>query len=72
MQRYRGVIRYINLEGGAWMLECEGQRYALSGLSPQYQQDGLRVEIEGEVVPSFSFLMAGPTLKIANITTVAE
>ena len=59
MKTYRGKMRLVKLEGASWMLETSERRYPLQGLPPEFKQEGLEVEIEGEEEAIFNFLMAG-------------
>ncbi|MCR4784032.1 MAG: hypothetical protein K6A35_05890 [bacterium] len=69
-KKYQGTIRYVDLEGGAWMLETAEKRYPLKSLAKEYRKDGLVVEIEGEEEAGFGFLMAGNMLSIVSIRKV--
>jgi hypothetical protein len=51
--KVRGKIRREDLEGGYMVLEGDdGKRYLLGGATKVLRQEGLRVELEGEVDPT--------------------
>ncbi len=51
--KLRGTVRREDLEGGFMVLVAEdGRRYLLGGATKALRQDGLRVELEGEVDPA--------------------
>lgn len=51
--KIRGTIRREDLEGGFMVLVAEdGRRYLLGGATKALRQEGLQVELEGEVDPA--------------------
>ncbi len=68
MKTYRGKMRLVKLEGASWMLETAERRYPLQGLPPEFKQEGLEVEIEGEEEAIFNFLM----VKLLRLTKSAN
>lgn len=67
-QKYRGTLKYENLEGGAWIFHAEdGRHYMLEDLDESFRENGVSLEIEGFIAPSFSFVMAGPTIKVTAV-----
>lgn len=61
MTTLRGTLRRDDLSGGSMILEAEdGRRYPLGGATKALRQEGLRVEIEGELDPDgVSIVMTG-------------
>jgi hypothetical protein len=72
MARYRGTIRYSDLEGGHFQLHAEdGTTYELDGRDPILRRDGARVEIEGSVDRgAMSLAMTGPRLKVKSVKAI--
>lgn len=47
-----GTIHAVQLEGGCWELQAEGEEYEILNLEdfgPDFRQDGVRVRFEGEI-----------------------
>jgi hypothetical protein len=72
MARFRGTIKYSDLEGGHFQLQADdGTTYELDGRDPILQRDGTRVEIDGSVDRSaMSLAMTGPRLKVKSVKVV--
>ncbi len=60
----RGTIRREDLEGGVMVLVAEdGKRYLLGGATKALRQEGLKVELDGEIDPGgVSIAMTGEPL----------
>jgi len=72
MPKFRGTIRYNDLEGGHYQLVADdGTAYQVQGNDPALKEDGARVEIEGAVDRgALSFAMTGPILKVNSVKRV--
>ena len=62
--KIRGTIQREDLSGGVMVLVSEdGKRYLLGGATKALRQEGLRVELEGEIDPAgVSIAMTGEPL----------
>ncbi len=72
MAKFRGTIRFNDLEGGHYQLETEdGTFYELEGSDPLLSRAGARVEIDGQVdKDAMSFTMTGPRLKVRAVKAI--
>jgi hypothetical protein len=72
MARFRGTIKYSDLEGGHFQLQAEdGTVYELDGGDPILRRDGARVEIDGSVDRgAMSLAMTGPRLKVKSVKAI--
>jgi len=72
MPKFRGTIRYNELEGGHYQLEAEdGTSYQVEGVDPALKEDGAQVEIDGAVDKNaMSFAMTGPILKVKSVRKI--
>jgi hypothetical protein len=72
MAKFRGTIRYNDLEGGHYQLVADdGTAYQVEGADPALQEDGAQVEIEGAVDKgAMSFAMTGPILKVKSVKKI--
>ncbi|MBI5547693.1 MAG: hypothetical protein HY901_27745 [Deltaproteobacteria bacterium] len=67
--KVKGTIRREDLSGGVMVLVGDdGKRYLLGGATKSLRQEGLRVELEGEVDPhGVSIAMTGePLLRVKS------
>jgi hypothetical protein len=69
MAKFRGTIKYNDLEGGHYVLAADdGMNYELEGQDPILRRDGARVEIDGTVDrATLSLSMTGPRLKVKSV-----
>jgi len=72
MAKFRGTIRYNDLEGGHYQLVADdGTAYQVDGGDPALKEDGARVEVEGSVDKGgMSFAMTGPILKVKSVKRI--
>jgi hypothetical protein len=72
MAKFRGTIRYSDLEGGHYQLVADdGIVYEVEGSDPALRREGARVEIEGSVDrAALSLTMTGPRLKAKSVRTI--
>jgi hypothetical protein len=71
--KLRGTIRREDLSGGFMVLEAEdGKRYPLGGATKALRQEGLRVELEGELdTQAVSIAMTGqPVFRVKRSTRI--
>lgn len=61
-----GTLEHVDLEGGTWFLETREERWVLLGPIPHHLNRRV-VVVEGEVVESMGFHMAGPQLHVGTI-----
>lgn len=63
-----GVLKFESLEGGHWLLEADnGERYQLDGLDPDLLDQGIRLEVEGEIdKQAVGIGMTGPFLVVKS------
>ena len=69
MARLKGTIRREDLSGGVMVIEtAEGKRFALGGATKALRQEGLEVELEGELDPEgVSIAMTGtPVFRVKS------
>jgi len=65
-----GSVHRLTTEGGFWVIRSDdGTTYdPIGSLSPEFQQEGLRVKFEGEFKPDVvSTHMAGTMIQIVKI-----
>ena len=65
-----GSVHRMTMEGGFWVIRDEdGATYdPIGGLSPEFQQEGLRVKVDAEIKPDVvSTHMAGTMVQIRKI-----
>jgi len=68
--RGTGAVHRMTTEGGFWVIQADdGTTYdPIDALSPEYQQEGLRVRFEGEFkLDVVSTHMAGVMIQIGKI-----
>ena len=68
--RGKGTVHLVTIEGGFWTIQGDdGNVYdPIQGLSPEYQQEGLRVRFEAEYKPdAMSTHMAGTMVEITKL-----
>jgi hypothetical protein len=72
MPKFRGTIKYNDLEGGHYQLVADdGTAYEVDGSDPALKEDGAQVEIDGAVDRgSMSLAMTGPILKVKSVKRV--
>ena len=62
-----GTLRFVDLEGGAWLLFADdGRRFELSP-APKDVPSETRVEVDGELEDGLSMRMVGPTLRVKKL-----
>jgi hypothetical protein len=63
-----GVVGYLELEGGVWVLRGDdGRTYELVGGKGDLRRNGKRVEVDGEIKQgAASFAMVGPILRVKS------
>lgn len=62
------TVRYIDIEGGCWVLETTKGKYQPINLPAQFQIDGLRVYVEFKGAPTIvSICMVAPLVAIERI-----
>ena len=63
------VVTYTAVEGGAWLLQdSAGTRYVPTNLDPSFQEEGLRVRVEGRVLEGYvTTIQVGDVFEIASI-----
>ena len=65
-----GTVQFFNLEGGFWAVRGDdGITYdPIGGLSPQFQQENLRVKMVARVRPDMAGIhMVGPLVEVLSI-----
>lgn len=63
-----GTINFLDLEGGCWVFESEGETYEFRGVSEVFLQEGLKVKIEGKIDEGeVSICQIGPIIKVTEI-----
>lgn len=67
--QFDGTVRYIDIEGGAWVIEGEdGTTYEPIGLPEEFRQEGLPVRVWAEREEDrVSIRMVGPIISIVHI-----
>jgi hypothetical protein len=72
MAKFRGTIRYNDLEGGHYQLVADdGTTYQVQGSDAALKEDGAKVEVEGAVDRgAMSFAMTGPILKVTSVRRI--
>lgn len=72
MAEVKGTVRYLDLEGGLWVLDSDdGTRYQLEGGKTRLFKHGHRVVIVGEIADdAFSIGMVGPSLLVRGYRKV--
>ncbi len=68
----QGTVRYVPIEGGFYGIVTDsGERYLPSNLSAEFQQDGLRVRVEGTTPQDVvTFQQWGAPLEISSIQKI--
>ncbi|MFN2570841.1 MAG: hypothetical protein ABR537_04395 [Gemmatimonadales bacterium] len=62
------TVRYVNLEGGCWVLQTDAGRYEPVNLPSAYAVDGLQVYVELHTEPRMvSACMVAPLVTIETI-----
>ncbi len=65
MAKFVGTIRRLGLEGGVWgFISQDGEQYHLVDAPENLRQDGLQVEIEGEIAKGATIAMVGSILRV--------
>lgn len=65
MEKIKGTLEYVDLEGGVWVINTEaGARLVVHNLPQEFLQTGLRLELEGEEEASFGIAMMGNTFTV--------
>lgn len=67
-----GTVRFLELEGGHWVLEADdGRRLLLAGGDRGLKRDGARVRVEGSLdAASLTVAMVGPRFVVARYAWV--
>jgi hypothetical protein len=64
------TIRFVNLEGGCWVVVTSVGKYETIGLAPEFRQDGLAVYVVARRAPqSISACMIAPIVTFDTIRT---
>ena len=65
MATITGTVRKLGIEGGLWaLITDEGEQYHLVEAPEQLLEEGLRVEVEGEIPRGVSMGMVGSMLRV--------
>lgn len=65
MEKIKGTLEYVDLEGGVWVINTEaGARLVVHNLPKEFLQAGTRLELEGEEEASFGIAMMGNTFTV--------
>ncbi|PIY10984.1 MAG: hypothetical protein COZ18_05000 [Flexibacter sp. CG_4_10_14_3_um_filter_32_15] len=65
MTHFKGKVVYQDLEGGFWGIVAEdGTEYKPESLAPEFQKEGLKVEVKGEEAMGFGIFMWGTPIQI--------
>lgn len=67
-----GVVRFVDLEGGCWAIDVEGDRLQPANLAEDFRVDSLRVRFKAHPVDAMSFCMLGPIVEIESIDRVDD
>jgi hypothetical protein len=68
---FKGTVNYINLEGGFWgIVSDDGRHYDPINLAEEFQQEGLRVQVEAVVKNCVGIHMWGTIIEITAINKV--
>lgn len=66
-----GVLRFVQVEGGCWELQTEGEAFEVLNLEedfPEFAEDGLRVRFEGEIREDVvTICQLGPNLELTEL-----
>lgn len=66
-----GVLRFVEIEGGCWELQTEGEDFEVLNLEedfPEFAEDGLRVRFEGEIRDDLATIcQLGPDLELTEL-----
>jgi hypothetical protein len=67
-----GVVRYLDVEGGRWAIESDGDRLEPVNLPAEFRVDGLRVRFEANHHgDTASYCMAGRLVELEYIQVAA-
>ena len=67
MAKFVGTVRKLGVEGGVWaLMGNDGQQYHLIDAPSELKEDGLKVEVEGEVATGAGIAMIGSMLKVSS------
>jgi hypothetical protein len=67
MATITGTVRKLGIEGGLWaLITDEGEQYHLVEAPEQLLEEGLRVEVKGEVPQGASIAMVGSMLRVKS------
>ena len=66
---FQGQVVHVELEGGFWgLVSKDGRQFEPVGLPPQFQQDGLQVEVTAVILrDTASIRMWGQVIRILDI-----
>ncbi len=68
--QYKGQIEFLDIEGGVWVLTTpEGDHYSLFRAPKELLQEGLEVEITGQIKPDMvTAAQVGEVLEVSSFT----
>jgi len=68
--QYTGQIEFLDIEGGVWVLTTpEGDHYSLFRAPKELLQEGLEVEITGQIKPDMvTATQVGEVLEVSSFT----
>ena len=68
-----GIVRFVDVEGGCWGIESDGELYEPIDLPEAMQIDGLVVVFAAEILENRgSFCQIGPVIDLLRITTAPD
>lgn len=63
-----GTVRFLEIEGGCWVIESSGETYEPLSLPREFQEDGLRIRFEARTVEDVaSVCQVGPIIELVEI-----
>ena len=70
--KFTGRVRFMTIEGGFYALYADdGRVFTPSNLAKKYQQDGLLVEVTGQILTDMmSYQQHGKMLQVTSITII--
>lgn len=63
-----GTVRFLEIEGGCWVIESAGETYEPLSLPREFEEDGLRVTFEARPADdAVSICQVGPIIELVEI-----